>query len=298
MAVVPVGALGLEGALIPTAGSWQREGDDARFTPRFAAVPGTAYAVVGRRDAREAWLERAQVLVPLLPLVPSTAVASINPGGDQVPANLLRFSVTFSAVMEEGTAAGHIHLLDASGAELPGTLFEMPPELWDRERRRLTVLLEPGRIKRGLQPNVQAGPPLREGSTVTVVVDHDLRDAAGAELVGGAQRTYLVGAPVRSRVDPALWQVRWPESRTDALVVRFDRPLDRALVLRYVRLVDRHGHGHGHPVPGDTSLNREATEWAFTPAEGSGPARVDDWALQVDARLEDLAGNSVRGVFD
>ncbi|MCU1478037.1 MAG: hypothetical protein JWQ64_2730, partial [Subtercola sp.] len=42
----------------------------------------------------------------------------------------------------------------------------------------------------------------------------------------------------------------------------------------------------------------EATEWAFTPAEGSGPARVDDWALQVDARLEDLAGNSVRGVFD
>ena len=73
------------------------------------------------------------------------------------------------------------------------------------------------------------------------------------------------------------------------LVVRFDRPLDRALVERHLRVVD----GHGHPVPGQTSLDQDARVWVFTPSVGG-----TDWRLRVDARLEDLAGNSVRRVFD
>ncbi|RFA14974.1 hypothetical protein B7R22_07770 [Subtercola boreus] len=184
-----------------------------------------------------------------------------------MPANLLRFSVTFSGAMEEGSAAGRLALLDAEGVELPGVLLGMPPELWDREHRRLTVLLEPGRIKRGLQPNVQAGPPLGEGGAVTLAVDARLRDSSGAELLAGVRRTYRVGAPVRSRVDPALWEVRWPTVAGDALVVRFGRPLDRTLVRRCLVVVDE----GGHPVPGDTTLDDDATSWTFTRALG-GPA--------------------------
>ena len=277
---------------MPTAGFWARDGGVARFTPRFAAVAGTVYAVVGRRDARDGWSEQARVSVPVSRLVPSTVVEAIDPGCEQVPANLLRFSVSFSAAMEEGSAAGRVHLRDANGPDLPGALFEMPPELWDRDRRRLTVLLEPGRIKRGLQPNLQAGPPLREGMTVTVVVDPGIRDAAGAELAAGARRSYSVGPAVRSRIDPAHWEVRWPEARHDPLVVRFGRPLDRALVRRCLRPVDR----HGHPVPGRASLDADSSEWVFTPdarAVGHG-----GWSLRIDTRLEDLAGNSVRRIFD
>lgn len=292
LAVVPVDALHLGADLIPTAGSWAREGYVARFAPRFVAGAGTVYAVVGRGDARGGWSEQARVAVPASHLVSSTVVEVIDPGCERVPANLLRFSVTFSAVMEEGSAAGRIHLRDVSGADLPGTLFEMPPELWDRDRRRLTALLEPGRIKRGLQPNMQAGPPLREGMTVTVVVDQNVRDAAGAELVVGAQRSYRVGAAVRSRVDPEHWDVRWPTAQHDPLVVRFGRPLDRALVRRCLRLRD----GHGHPVPGRASLDTVSSQWVFTPDVGA----VSDggWCLHIDTRLEDLAGNSVRRVFD
>jgi len=269
-----------------------RDVDVARFTPRFAAVGGTVYAVVGRQDAHDDWSERARVSVPASQLKPSTVVETIDPGCEQVPANLLRFSVTFSAAMEEGSAAGRIHLRDADGADLPGTLFEMPPELWDRDRRRLTVLLEPGRIKRGLQPNLQAGPPLREGMAVTVVVDPGIRDAAGAELVMGARRDFRVGPAVRSRVDPARWDVHWPGAPDDSLVVRFDRPLDRALVRGCLRPTD----GHGQPVPGRASLDTISSEWVFTPDAGA----VSDasWSLHIDTRLEDLAGNSVRRVFD
>ena len=286
LAVVPGDTSILGADLVTTAGSWERVSDRARFTPRFPAVPGSLYAVIGRSDRAQEWRELARVGVPASGLVPHTVVEAIDPGVDRVPANLLRFSVTFTAAMEEGSAAERIHLLDETGAELPGTLLEMPPELWDRGRRRLTVLLEPGRIKRGLQPNLQAGPPLREGGAVTFVVESGIRDSAGSPLVSGARRTYRVDAPIRSRVDPALWEVRWPDAPRDPLIVRFDRPLDRALVSRCLRVLD----DQGRAVPGHVSS--DALRWAFTP-EADGDPR-----LHIDTRLEDLAGNSVRRVFD
>jgi hypothetical protein len=291
LAVAPVGALRLGDDLVATAGSWERSDTAARFTPRFAAVPGTEFVVVGKSDDRGAtWRELARIRIPYADLVPSTVVDVIDPGVEWVPANLLRFSVAFSSIMEDGSAAGHLHLVDESGADMSGVLLPMPPELWDRSRHRLTVLLEPGRVKRGLQPNEQAGPPLREGASVTLVVDSAIRDAGGAELVDSARRTYRVGAPIRKRVDPALWEVRWPESLARPLVVRFDRPLDRALVQRCLRVLDK----HGHPVSGQSQLDQGARQWKFTPA---APA-ASGWNLHIDTRLEDLAGNSVRRIFD
>ncbi|BDZ51354.1 hypothetical protein GCM10025867_35950 [Frondihabitans sucicola] len=248
-----------------TAGTWDRDDDAACFTPRFAAVPGTGYVVLGRPEGPgRDWRELARTEAPRAERRSSTVVEAIEPGSGEVPANLLRFSVTFSAPMEEGSAAGHVHLLDETGHESAGSLLEMPPELWDRNRRRLTVLLEPGRIKRGLQPHVRAGAPIRAGGRVTLVVDAELRDATGAPLSSAARRTYRVGPPVRSRVDPALWEVRWPTAAGEPLVLRFDRGLDSTLVRRYLRVTD----GHGVPVPGRAALDPAATLWSFTPDSG------------------------------
>jgi len=290
LAIAPSGALTLGVDLVPTAGSWKRLGDEASFTPRFPTTPGATYLVVRRSDDRlEGWRELARVDVPGSDLLPRTIVETIDPSVQVVPANLLRFSLMFSAAMDEGSAAGRIHLLDEAGAELPGALLEMPPELWDRDRRRLTVLLEPGRIKRGLRPNVLAGAPLLSGHSVRLVVDADIRDAEGSPLLCGASRTYRVEAPIRSRVDPHLWNVTWPDAVSSELVVRFDRPLDRTLVQRYLRAVDE----NEHPVPGRVSLDEDAQRWVLTPTDREANIR-----LRVDARLEDLAGNSVRRVFD
>lgn len=288
--MAPVSALRLGPDLVPTAGSWERSGDEARFTPRFAAPPGTEFAIVWRIPHEEAsWRELARVRVPRGESIPRTVVERIDPGGHEVPANLLRLSVTFSSVMEEGSAADHIALVDESGSALPGALLEMPPELWDRDRRRLTVLLEPGRIKRGLQPHLQAGPPLREDGEVTLVVDPGMRDANGSPLAAGARRTYRVGPPIRSRIDPTSWGVSWPTAPADPVSVRFDRPLDRALVRRYLRVRDT----GGTPIAGGAVLDESALYWAFTPATAASGL-----TLAVDSRLEDLAGNSVRSVFD
>ena len=160
----------------------------------------------------------------------------------------------------------------------------------DRPRRRLTALLEPGRIKRGLQPNVLAGPPLTYGTTVTVAVDSRIRDAAGATLITGAERTWRVVDPIRTRVDPGQWEVRWLESDQRRLVVRFGRSLDRALVGRCLTIVGP----DGRIVGGRSTLDPDASTWTFTPAL---PAS-SEWKLHVHPDLEDTAGNSVRRAFD
>lgn len=301
LAVAPVAALSLGDDLVTTAGTWERGEGTARFTPRFGAVPGTEFAVLellesdaagrgalGGAAVGRSWREVARLSVPASQQEPTTVVEAIEPALAEVPANLLRLSILFSQPMEEGSATGRIHLLDASGDELPGSLLDT--ELWDADRRRITVLLEPGRIKRGLQPHEQAGAPLTEGDSVIVVVDSAVRDETGAPLVAEARRTYLVSAPWRSRIDPTCWLVTWPTAAQDPVLVAFDRPLDRVLLQRYLVPTD----ATGRRVPGRVAVDAEARSWTFFPAASAVP--VD--SLHIDARLEDPAGNSVRRVFD
>ncbi|RKR75960.1 hypothetical protein [Frondihabitans australicus] len=282
-AIVPLGALSLGPDLVPTAGVWHRSNEADVFTPRFPPAPGGVFVVL----AGPPWSELARVAIPATVRRPTTSVVAIETDVDVVPANLLRFAVTFSGPMDEGSAAGRVHLLDTDGAEIDGALMEMPPELWSRDRRRLTLLLEPGRIKRGLVPHLEAGAPLHEGASVTLVVDDALLDSAGAPLVESARRTFLVGPEIRSRVDPGRWRVTWPDREQEPVIVAFDRPLDRVLVQRHLQALD----AGGEPVAG--SVVAAPAGWSFTPDAGGRVA-----AVRVDALLEDLAGNSVRRVFD
>jgi hypothetical protein len=168
----------------------------------------------------------------------------------------------------------------------------MDPELWDTARRRLTLLLDPGRIKRGLAPNAEAGYPLTEGVPVVLSVGRDFRDAGGRALRAVAERTYRVGPAVRRLLDPSRWRRTSPVAgSSDPLVVDFDRPLDHALLLSCltVTLPD------GTPVEGYTAAGAGEGSWRFVPRSPWAPGRH---LVVVDPRLEDLAGNSLLRVFD
>ena len=69
---------------------------------------------------------------------------------------------------------------------------ELEQELWNRDQTRLTLLFDPGRIKRGVKPNVDMGPVLLEGHRYTLVIDRDLKDANGAPL---AKRLSVTSSP-------------------------------------------------------------------------------------------------------
>src|SRR3984957_49824 len=164
------------------AGRLVREGGDMCFVPRFAFVEGTAYTVtVG--GAVAATLVRARRDQPA-----TTTVVSIRPTSAKVPRNLLRFYVWFSAPMSEGCAARHVRLGGDDGSAIAGALLSTEHELWDPSRRRLTVLLDPARIKRGLAGHRAAGYPLRAGQPAPLGVGGRVLDAAGGPPGGGPSR--------------------------------------------------------------------------------------------------------------
>jgi len=269
------------------AGRLVRDGDDVCFVPRFGFADGTSYTIaVGGTTAAVLTRPRPQPAT-------STEVLAIYPTAAEVPRNLLRFYVWFSAPMSEGYAARHVQLVDATSNEpMAGAVLPAGSELWSADRRRLTVLLDPARIKRGLTAQRQAGYPLRRGEPFRVVVDDGFRDALGRRLRSAAERRYAVGADERRRVDPGTWTVFAPSGGTrEPLAVEFDRPLDHGLLTRCLHVTGPDGlsvAGSPEPGPGERS-------WRLTPGRPWAPG---SHRLIADPVLEDLAGNSVSRVFD
>lgn len=284
--VRPAGAAAVVAAP-PMAGRLVVADGDVCFVPRFGFVPGTTYTATVDGTAVAVYLTLPR------PDVPATVeVVAIHPTATVVPRNLLRCYVTFSAPMGDGDAAAHVHLVDDAGEVLPDALLPVEYELWDADRRRLTVLLDPARIKRGLVGHVEEGYPLRTGSPVRLVVDAGFRDARGAPLRGPAERRYQVGADLRGRVDPADWTLTAPAAGgADPLSVAFGRPLDHGLLRRCLRVLGP----DGTRIPGVRAPGAGACSWRLTPSE---PWRPGSYVLAVDPVLEDVAGNSVTRVFD
>jgi hypothetical protein len=274
------------GAFPPMAGAVVPDGGDRCFVPRFPFVEGTTYTVT-IDGAPAAVLERPAAVRPV-----TTEVLEIRPSATAVPRNFLRLYVSFSAPMSEGHADRHVRLLDEGGEVMAGALLPTEHELWDPERRRLTVLLDPARIKRGLVSHRETGYPLQVGRPFTVVVDSAFPDARGRDLRSGAERRYEVGDDERRPVDPQGWALTVPRNgTTEPLVVDFDRPLDHALLARCLQV---RGPG-GRPVDGEAQIGPEERSWRVVPEE---PWPAGRHQLVVDPVLEDLAGNSVSRVFD
>jgi len=168
------------GGLPPMAGRLVRDADGWCFVPRFAFLDGTAYTVTVDGAS-------AVVLVRARPVRPaSTEVTGIRPTAAQVPFNLLRLYVWFSGPMSEGCAARQLRLTRDDGSLIAGALLPAEQELWDAAHRRLTVLLDPARIKRGLAGHQEAGYPLRAGEPFRLVVGSGFRDARGLPLRAAA----------------------------------------------------------------------------------------------------------------
>src|SRR5262249_56091734 len=96
-------------------------------------------------------------LLPKPETVP-TVVEHVYPSRKELPENLLRFYFHFSAPMSRGDVYQYIRLLDAAGKPIEAPFLELEQELWDESGRRFTLLIDPGRIKRGLKPREEGGP--------------------------------------------------------------------------------------------------------------------------------------------
>ena len=283
------GKAGTPEGLPPMIGRYEREGTTVRFVPGFAPSPGVTYV------ARAEWVrdvEDARFTLPRCDTAPTTRVSAIYPTSDRVPANLLKLYIEFSAPMSDGEAERRVHLVDANGREVAAAFLHVDEELWDASRKRLTVLFDPGRIKRGLRSNVEDGAPLAGGRTFRVVIDKDWRDGGGRPLAEGASKTLQVADADRTSPDARNWDVEAPVAGTTRpLTLRFDEPLDRALVERWINVTD----AAGNPVAGKATIGEREATWSFVPARAW---TMDAYQVKVDPRIEDLAGNTPAFLFD
>src|SRR6185503_19272834 len=122
--------------------------------------------------------------------------------------------IFFSAPMQRGEVWGHIHLLKQDGSRVEAPFLEIDQGLWDRDYRRLTVLFDPGRIKRGLVPNQEDGLALEEGKSYTFSIDREWLDGNGVPLAEPYRKTFRVGPADRDPIDPSKWKITSPKAGT------------------------------------------------------------------------------------
>lgn len=237
-------------------------------------------------------LVTAEATVPKPAAGPAAVVERIYPSSDKLPENQLRFYIHFSSPMSRHNAYANLKLLNEDGNPVVGAFLELGEELWDPTGKRFTLLLHPGRVKRGLRPREEAGPILEEGKRYTLVVDAAWPDMTGSPLKSGFRKSFSSTAPDDSQPDPKRWTIKAPASgKAEALVVSAEKPIDHALFEHLVWVVD----GQGKRIEGSAAVSDLETRWTFTPAKPWAPGK---YRLVVDTALEDRAGNSVARPFE
>lgn len=270
----------------PILGEYEVQDDAVVFKPLIALTRGLQYQLTWRNKLVH------QIRIPEDETRQDPVVISIHPSGDSLPVNLLKMYIVFSKPMRDGQAAEHIAVIENGGDTLSSVFLNLEPELWNRERTILTIWLDPGRIKRDLQPNKTLGSPLQAGNRYEVLVKPGWLDAEGASLTSDHRRNFLAVERDNLRPDPGAWTILPPTAgTTDTLQVQLHESLDYLVLKNAIRIIDN----KGNTLNGIFSTAREETVLQFIPAQSwmSG-----DYTLEIESRLEDLAGNNLERLFD
>jgi hypothetical protein len=270
--------------------------DQIRFGPHFPFEPGVQYRAsfdprpLGRPELSE--VLTLEFSLPRGTSAAPTQLTQVFPSSDTLPENLLRFYLRFSNSMQRGRVEEQIRLLGPDGEPAPDVLYRPPVELWDRTMRHLTILLDPGRLKRGVGPNRALGPPLKAGHEYTLVIGSGMLDLRGRPLPGSVSKRFQVKEAVRERIAVEHWKIRPPtKDSREPLVLMFPKPLDWALLWHTIDVVAEGGLS----IAGRIAIDQGERRWSFTP---SSPWTAGSYSVRVASGLEDVCGNTLLEAFD
>jgi hypothetical protein len=277
-------------------GQYTIEGEVLRFHPQFPLAKGVEYRAEFRPGALPGGKrDRPVIIAHFRPSKPaptaSTIVTTIYPTAEVLPENLLKFYIYFSAPMSRGDIYDHIKLREDSGREIELPFLQIDEELWDAEMKRLTLFIDPGRIKRGVLPLEEVGPALEAGKKYELTIHEAWKDAAGNPLKAKFQKRFAVGEPDRAALDADRWKISAPKATTaEPLTVDFGKSVDHALALRMIQVVRE-----GGAIQGKKTMTQNERVWQLTPNE---PWKAGTYHLTVQKTIEDLAGNNIGKPFE
>jgi hypothetical protein len=207
----------------------------------------------------------------------------ISPQAEVLPANTLRFYLHFPRPGEAHFDRDHLWLLNEEEQAVRDPFLVLPQELWSADGRRLTVLMEPGRIKRGLGADPSHEPALVAGRTYSLAV---------TALGQTARHAFRVSDPVLEAVDETRWHLVSPAAGTlDPAVVHFGRVMDAALCEDEIAVLTPAGEA----VQMRVSLAPHGTAARLIPGR---PWPAGEHRLVVSERLEDVCGNRLGEALD
>jgi len=273
------------------SGSRTLRSNELVFRPEFALGRGTKFIARFRLPGSKRFIQ-SRFEVPKNAGKPRASVAAVYPSADVLPENLLKFYLHFSHPMSRGDVYRHITLLDEEEIPVELPFLEIGEELWDPQQRRLTLLIDPGRVKRGVKPLEDIGPAMLKGKRYTLHVSREWQDGRGIRMVREFRKSFKVSSPDRSPVNPLAWRIITPQPKTrEPLKLIFTESLDHALASRVIWIEDNQGDAIG----GDVKLSKKETHWHFTPKK---PWTEGRYHLRAELILEDLAGNSIGRPFE
>lgn len=254
------------------------------FEPLIPLTRGLQYEVFFQHQPY------AEVEIPRSTAHPE--LLAIYPTQDSLPENLLKIYLVFSRPMMEGHSLQYVKLSDDKGKNLPHTFLNLQSELWNTDRTILTLWLDPGRIKRDLQPNKLLGTPLTKGRQYKLIISSEWPDEQGASLTRTYTKSFVATVRDTLSPQPADWKLTVPKKGTmQTLAVDFGEPLDYQLLQNTLRVLD----SRGSQVNGFIKLADGEKKYSFIPTK---PWAKGPYTLQIEARLEDLGGNNLNRLFD
>jgi len=277
-------------------GRYQVLQDGIRFIPHFPFESGVRYrASFDPRPLGRPELSEVKTLDFSFSRETSAALSHVKhvfPSSDSLPENLLRFYVCFSSSMQRGRAEEQIRVLGPDGQPAPDVLYRPPVELWDKSMRHLTVLLDPGRLKRGVGPNRALGPPLKAGHEYTLAIGSGILDSFGRPLRESFYKPFRVTEAVRERIAVEQWRILPPATKSrQPLALMFPEPLDWALLGRTIKIASE----GGQPIDGRITIDQGERRWSFTP---TASWTAGSYHVLIASSLEDVCGNTLLEAFD
>ncbi len=297
-AMFTVHVVNKDGTLLPEMlGKYYQKDNAIIFEPRYSLLPGVIYRAI----VMEPKLDKTATSETLckdfsVESSPSksqdTRLVAVYPSSDHLPSNQLKFYFHFSAPMSRGDAYSCIELRDSNNNLISDVFLELGEELWDPLGMRLTLLLDPGRIKRGLKPRELLGPSLLAGESYTLIVNDQWKDANRQPLREPVTKHFTVGQSDVTQPNPDNWNMNTPHSGTrESLVITLDEPLDHAM-LEWAISVHR---SSGSTCQGIVEIHDQETTWNWKP---ESEWEKGSYVLIIDTALEDRAGNSIGQPFE
>ncbi len=273
------------GKRVPVLGDFRIEEQKTIFEPLVPFTHGLRYEIL---------LDDKLFLEMEIPVADVTApeLLAIYPSQDTLPENLLKMYFEFTEPMVEGSSLAHITLLRSDRDTMKGTFLDLQPELWNADGTVLTLWLDPGRIKRDLIPNKELGTPLKTNEKYTLLVNKSWKSKNGASLLKSYTKIFITTKRDDFSPDPSAWKIHVPSAGgKEPLIIILPQPLDYFLLKEgiTVRKIE------GSLVSGVIEIDGKESVVKFVPSE-SWPR--GSFTLNVESRLEDLAGNNLDRPFD